>query len=620
MSVGYRARGAGVGWRRTARLTAAVALAALAVPLGGVGRAPAAQAAADGPTLRVALNTGIDTLNPFTAVRLASTQVGRFMYEFLTTYTAGDQTPTPGLAESWDPPKTDGVTWTFHIRKGMSWSDGQPITAKDPAFTYNLMMTNTDAATANGSYTANFASVTATDDYTLVVKTKKPYSTMLSLDIPVVPEHVWSKVKNVGEFTNEDTSQPVVGSGPFLLAGYEEGQFVKLKANPTYWRGAPKIGELDLVSYTNTDAAVQALRKGDVDVVYGLTASQFDALKGQPNITLSDGHNRRFTSLMINPGAATKSGAAIGNGNPVLKDVVVRQAIAQALDLKTLVDRVQQGHAEMGASIIPPVFPAYHWTPSDSEKRAFDPGAANSALDAAGYPKGTDGIRTDKGGKKLTLRLLAISDDPTAAQEAEFVKGWLADIGIQVKPEYKSDTQVSDDTTGGRYDLAFSGWSVNPDPDQMLALETCGQRPEANGKGGSTADFFCNADYDRMYAEQAAEIDRAKRQQIVKDMQKLLYEQVPSVVLTYTNNLEAYRGDRFSHFDKQPADVGVITGQNGYWGLYTATPAGVATGAAADDGGNSGVVIGVVVAVVVVAGLAGAAVMRRRKSTADERE
>jgi peptide/nickel transport system substrate-binding protein len=502
----------------------------------------------------------------------------------------------------------------------MTWSDGQPITARDPAFTYNLMMTNTDAATANGSYTANFASVQATDDYTLVIKSKKPYATMLSLDIPVVPEHVWSKIKNIGDFTNEDTSQPVVGSGPFVLTGYQEGQFVKLKANPSYWRGAPKIAELDLVSYTNTDAAVQALRKGDVDVVYGLTASQFDALKAQPDITLNDGHNRRFSSLMINPGAATKSGDPIGNGNPALKDVALRQAIARALDQQTLVNRVLQGHAEVGASIIPPVFPTYHWTPTDAEKRTFDPAAANAALDQAGYPKGADGIRADKSGKRLSLRLLATSDDPTQAQEAEFVKGWLHDIGIEVKPQFKSGTQVDDDTTGGDYDLAFSGWSVNPDPDQMLALETCGQRPEANGKGGSTADYFCNADYDRMYAEQAAEIDPGKRAQIVKDMQKVLYEQVPSVVLTYNNNLEAYRSDRFSGFDKQPADVGVITGQNGYWGLYSATPAGVQSSAGSSSGGGStGLIVGIVVAVVVVAGLAGFAVTRRR-ATADERE
>lgn len=581
-----------------------------AVPAAGAGAAPGKV------VLRVALTTGIDSLNPFTAIRVASTQVNRFMYEFLTTYTAADQKVTPGLAESWST-APDKVTWTFKIRPGMKWSDGTPITARDPAFTYNTMMTNPDAATANGSFTANFASVRAADDSTLVIKTKRPYASMLALDIPVVPEHVWSKVGNIGEFTNEDTTRPVVGSGPYVLTGYREGQVVTLKANENYWRGRPKVDEVQLVTFTDTDAAVQALRKGDVDLVNRLTVSQFKALSGEQGIGVNDGRNRRFTSLLLNPGAATRSGQPVGNGHPALKDVRVRRAIARAVDRQALVDKVFQGHAQVGVSIVPPVFEDVHWEPGDGERQDFDPAAAGRLLDEAGYARGGGGIRADRAGKKLSLRLLAHSDDAVQAQSAEFIKGWLRAVGVEARTEFKSDSQTNEDTTGGNYDLAFSGWNVNPDPEQMLGTSTCSQRPDARGKGSTTADYFCNAEYDRMFAEQGAELDPAKRAAIVKRMQALLYDQVPEVVLVYENSLEAYRSDRFE-FDRQPADNGVITGQSGYWWLYGARPVGAADGDG-EGGPGTPLVIGILAALALAA-LAAFLVLRRRTARADERE
>ncbi|MBO0841074.1 MAG: peptide ABC transporter substrate-binding protein, partial [Sciscionella sp.] len=485
--------------------------------------APAAHAD-QSSVLKVALISGIDSLNPFTATRLASTQVNRYMYEFLTTWDSNTMQPAPGLADKWSV-SSDKLTWTFHIRSGMKWSDGQPITAKDPAFTFNLMMTNSDAGTANGSYTANFASVKATDDNTLVITTKKPYASMLALDIPIVPQHVWSKVSNIGKFSNEDTSQPVVSDGPYTLEQYKEGQYVRLKANPNFWRGKPKFDEVQLITYTDTAAAVQALKSGDVDLVSGLTPSQYDSLKGQSNIALNDGHNRRYAELMINPGAATKTGTPIGNGNPALKDVTLRQAIATSLDLNTLANKVQQGHAQPGGGLVPPVYSQYHWDPG-ADAWGYHPDKANKMLDDAGYKKGPNGTRLDKTGKPLSLRLLANRDDstnPNESQEAEYVKGWLHDIGIDVTIDYKADTQVSDDTTGGNYDLAFSGWSVNPDPDQALAQETCGQRPEANGQGGSSSDNWCDPDFDKLYTQQSGETDESKRADIVKQAEKLLY-------------------------------------------------------------------------------------------------
>jgi peptide/nickel transport system substrate-binding protein len=600
-----------LGWARFGGMVGAlaVALAAVAAPTG-----PPVARAQQGPALRVALTTDVDTLNPFTAILAASTELGRLMYEFLTTYSAKDSSPVPGLAEQWHS-SPDHLSWTFTIRSGATWSDGVPLTARDVAYTFNLMLTNPVARTANGNFVANFDSVTAPDDRTVVIRTKTPQATMLALDVPIVPEHVWSKVRDLGTYPNDTT--PVVGSGPFVLTDYKPNQYIKLAANKKFWRGPAKIDELDFVYYKNADAAVQALRKGEVDLVNRLTPTQFDALKGETNIGMNKASGRRFDELLLNPGAATRAGAPIGDGHPALRDVRVRRAIAQAIDTKTLVDKVFAGYAEPGGGVVPPVYAAFHWDPTPGAARTFDPAAANRALDEAGYPKGADGIRKGPDGRPLTFRLVGHNNYSYDAQDADYIKRWLADIGIGVDVQMLSGNRLNEVTSAGDYDMAFSTWAVNPDPDAVLALHTCGQRPNPDGKGGTTDSFFCDPVYDNLYSRQLTEFDPARRAELVRQMQQRFSDQVPSVILFYQDALEAYRADRFSNFPVQPDPGGVIREQNGYWGYYGAQPV-----AGADESGSRGVwalLLRYGVPVVVLGGVALYGFRRRRAGT-DDRE
>lgn len=352
------------------------------LPLAGTATAQAAQQQGQPKVLRVALTTGIDHLNPFTAGLAASTQVGRFIYEFLTIPSQDKAEPAPALAESWTT-SPDKLTWTFKIRKGAKWSDGQPVTAKDAAFTFNRMLTDSTARTANGNYVASFESVKAPDDTTLVIKTKTVQSSMTLLDVPIVPEHVWSQIKDLSD-PKTDTI-PVVGvdDGPYQITEYKQNEYVKFKANKNYWRGAPKVDELQLLVFKDVEAAVNALKQGEVDVINRLTPTQFDALKGQPNIELNKAPGRRYNALNINFGVQNSENKPIGNGNPVLKDIRLRQAIAQSIDVKTIVDKVAGGYAQPGGGVIPPIYSAYHWDPAPGEARKFDLAAANAALDAA---------------------------------------------------------------------------------------------------------------------------------------------------------------------------------------------------------------------------------------------
>lgn len=555
--------------------------------------------------LKVAIVQQIDSMNPFLAVFQSSTEVGRLMYDYLTAYSASDQSVTEGLANRWEP-SADKLTWTFTVPEGKRWSDGVPITARDVAFTFTLMMTDEVARTANGSFVTNFSSVTATDDRTVVITTKAPQVTMLALDVPIVPKHVWEKAGSIKDYAND--RMPVVGSGPFVLSEHVPGQFIKLKANKDYWRGAAKFDELHFVYFQNSDAAVQALAKGEVDLVNRMAPAQFDSLEGKPGVTRNKAQGRRFTELMINPGAQTRTGEPIGDGSPVLRDVRVRRAIARAIDLDALIARVNLGYAEKGAGLVPPVFGKYHWQPSPAELRTFDPAAANAALDAAGLPRGADGTR-------FGLRLIGRAGRAYDEQASEYLKRSLGDIGIPLDVRLVSDNQLNESTTAATYDLAFSGWSTNIDPDFVLSLHTCAQRPGADGKGGTTDTYFCDETYDRLYAQQLSEFDEAKRIEIVKQMQARFYDQVPAIVLAYENALEGYRSDHFAKFTTQPAQGGVIMAQNGMWGYYGAEPAGQVASAPRGWGG-----LAAFAAAVAAMTMAIAVYLRRRRATAGERE
>lgn len=568
--------------------------------------------------LRVALTTGIDHLNPFTASLAASTQVGRFIYEFLTIPSADKAEASPALAESWTT-SPDKLTWTFKIRQNAKWTDGRPVTAKDAAFTFNRMLTDETARTANGNYVANFQTVTAPDDSTLVIKTKAVQSSMDLLDVPIVPEHVWAPIKDLNDPKTDDLSVVGVSDGPYQLTEYKQNEYLKFKANKDYWRGAPKVDELQLLIFKDVESAVNALKQGEVDVINRLTPTQFDALGGQPNIATNKAPGRRYNEINLNFGVENNQNQPIGNGNPVLKDLRLRKAIAQAIDPKTVVDKVMGGYGQLGGGVIPPIYSAYHWDPSAAEATKFDIAAANTALDQAGYVKGQDGIRVAPGGARLELRLTGHANRPFDQRTAQYVSGWLHDIGISVKQELVSDAELNDRTNAGNYDLAISGYATNPDPDYALALHTCAGRPNAQGKGATTDTFFCDPQYDALYAKQLTETDPATRAGYVKQAQARLYSQAVNVVLDYDNSLEAYRSDKFSSFQKQPQPDGSILEQTGYWGVYGAVPAG--SEAAAGDSGGSNTVLWIVIGVVVVVVLVGGGVLiGRRGKSADDRE
>ncbi|MFF9352141.1 ABC transporter substrate-binding protein [Streptomyces sp. NPDC014734] len=603
---------------------AALALTAgSVVPGASLGAAPQQARAADSgtSTLTVAVAQSVDSLSPFLAQKLLSTSVSRLMYDFLTNYDVKDSHPIPALATKWEP-SPDKLTWTYTIRSDSKWTDGQPVTAEDAAWTFNTMMTDEGAAQANGGFVTNFRKVTALSPTELVVELKEPQATMAALDVPIVPKHVWEKAGDLSKFNN-DTTFPIVGNGPFVLTDYKVDQYVKLKANKDYWRGKPKFDEVVFKTYKDQDAAVAALRKGEVSFVAGspaLTPAQAASLKGEKNVKVNEGPGRRFFALAVNPGAQTKDRKKFGDGNPALLDQKVRQALFLSIDRKALIDKVFQGHAVEGQGYIPPRFPEYHWQPSAEQALAHDPARAASLLDEAGYPL-KDGKRVGKDGKPLDLRILCHATDPNDKAIGKYLKEWWGKLGIGLKVDCRDDVSVP--WYAGEYDLAFDGWSVNPDPDFVLGIHTCAALPVKAKESATTDNFICDKTYDELYRKQLAEYDPAKRADLVKQMQSWLYDSGYMSVIAYPNAVEAYRTDQIKSITTMPEAAGNIYGQDGYWSWWSAVPAGDdganGAGGSGSDSGSTGVVIGIVAVVVVLAG-GGLLLARRRRTTADDRE
>ncbi|MDR2984405.1 MAG: ABC transporter substrate-binding protein [Nocardiopsaceae bacterium] len=574
-------------------------------------------AADDTTTLKVVADTSISTFNPFLSYFNGELAVLGNIYPALTTINEKGQ-PAPYLAKSWKT-SPDQLTWTFKIRSGLKWSDGKPLTAADAAWTLNLIMKNPVAGTANGSLVTDFASVTAPNATTLVITTKKPQANMLYVSvpisgIPIVPEHIWSKeVANLGKFKNMDF--PVVGYGPWILTGYVPNQYTTLKANPNFFMGPPKFDKLIMQYFTNSDAAVAALRSGQLDEIDSVTSTEYKALASDKKIARYAQASNGWTGIELNPGAKTRTGRHFGTGNPALADPRVRTAIALAINRKELVTKILDGLGVVGAGYIPPGYPQWTWTPSASGALNYDPARANKLLDSAGYKKGANGIRIDpKNHKPLALRLGIHSDEVTDAQMAPYISEWLQAIGIKVDVQSMSFNTLNAELPKGNWDMLSDAWTTGPDPTYLLSIQTCGTLPLNNGTGGNTDAFFCDPQFDKLFAKQATQFTPADRVQTVAQMQQILYNANVDIMLYYANGLSALRTDQVKHFFYGKANAqGFYPQQNLFINWRTATPVG-------GNSGGSGSTVLIVIIVLVVLLLAGGGVYLRQRATAGERE
>jgi peptide/nickel transport system substrate-binding protein len=608
------------------KAVAGVAAGVVGLAISAVGiAAPHAASAAEPVTFTVGITNEVDSFNPFLGIEAESYEMWALMYDSLITYSPKDMSPQPGLASDWKT-SSDGLTWTFTIRDDVTWSDGQPLTSDDVAYTLNRILDGGPESATWGSYLASVDAITAPNPTTVVMKLSEPNAVLPLLPMPILPKHVWSDIseEEVKSYPNEGE---VVGSGPFhLVEGTAGGSVYRFEANKDYWGGAPNIDEIVYTVYQAEDPMIQALEIGDIDFAEGISALQLDALEGQDGIQTVEGTSPGFDEISFNAGSVDlDSGDLIGDPNPAVMDPAFRYALGFAIDREKIVDRVYQGAADPADTIIPPAYSTYHWSPPDDMAFSYDPDRAEELLDAAGYTTGDDGLRTMPNGDPIgSLRLLARTDSKQSQDTMTYFKEWLADIGIQSEVTAMESGKLTNVILDGEFDAFQWGWYVEPDPDSMLSYMTCGQR------GGWSDSWYCNDEYDRLYKQQHSELDESARADIVKRMQEILFRDSPYLVTVYNNIDEAYRCDRFEGFVPQPQPGGILLFQYGvrsYLNMYPTTECGQsaddaqAAGAATattDDGISTGTIIGVGVVVLVIVGGAGA-VIAYRKSTADKR-
>jgi peptide/nickel transport system substrate-binding protein len=539
----------------------------------------------------------------------------------------------------------DGQTFTYTIDDGVTWSDGEPLTAEDVAFTLNLYKDKNAYLPQN--YLKLLDRIEAVDDTHVELHSTQPTS-LFSGEVPylytyILPEHVWSQYDE----PKKERNVPMVSSGPFMVTEYERGQFVRLERNP-FWTGPePGMDEIIYRIYENEDAEAAALLQGEIDFAYIDSPAVFESLEGQENIGTMAGTIPEFDELAMNTGSSTQPAAEgftpHGDGHPALADPVVRRAIRMSIDSETLVDRVLLGYGLPGDSIVPPVsIEGARWVPSGDQVIGFDlPGAAQLLEDAGYIDTDGDGVREmPGGGQPLEFRYYVQTDDRNTSRAAPFVQEWLAEVGIATEVTAMTSGRLTDQINAGTYDLFHWGWIPDPDPDSILSYFQCNQRPPDGNTYGNNDAYYCNPEYDALYEEQRSTGDPAARLDLIHQMQELFYEEAPYVVLWYPPTLQAYRTDRFEGYRPQPAPAGDLL--NGYSrdAVLTIRPVGSTpdggetvepgetgdggeTAAPPDDGSTStrGISAGVWAAIgaVVVVALVVVLLLRRR-SGAEDRE
>lgn len=505
------------------------------------------------------------SMNPFKGYLAVEFYFWAWSYHLPITFAVDDLGAVPDFVTETEVSE-DGRTFTYTVRDDLTWSDGEPMTAEDMAFTLNTYKEK--HAYLPQGYLGLVESVEAPDDTTVVLRTSEPTS-LYSGAAPymytyILPEHVWSEH---AETPKQYENVPSVGSGPFFIAEYERGQFVRLERNP-YWTGPePHVDEMIYRIFNNDDAVAEALKAGEIDFGYIDTPNVFNSLEGEPNIETFVGPIPEFDELAMNAGSAYQQPDGAfrphGDGHPALTDPVVRRAIRMAINSEDLVERVQLGYGTPGDSIVPPVSIAgARWEPSESERIPWDIEGASQLLEDAAYrDTDGDGVRemppgSLEPGRPLEFRYYTQTNDQSTIDAAPFISAWLEDIGIRTEVTAMSSGRLGNELNAGTYDLFHWGWIPDPDPDSILSYFQCDQRPPDGRTYGNNDTYYCNPEYDRLYQQQRATLDPQERLEIIHEMQRIFYEDAAYAVLWYPPTFQAYRTDTFTGYQSQPAPEG----------------------------------------------------------------
>jgi len=540
-------------------------------------------AAAAPVQLIVGIPQTVDNLNPLVGYNNIDYQSYVLQFDFLYHFDK-DYNPVPAAAESWSH-TPDGKTWTFNIRHGMTFHDNVPVTAHDVNWTFNLMLNDPNAGALYVDLLKNVTNIRATDDYTLRIISNAPKANMLGLMIPILPSHLWSTVP-ANKLTTVDLWDPSyfpngpIGSGPFKLEEYVIDSYIRYTTWPSYYGGTVHFDELLYQIYVNPQVMRNALLAGTIDLACMLPKESWPNTIDRPDIDGQVVPQLALHELGFNvcPRDLRVGGAST---NYETLNRSVRAAVAMAIDKAAILRDSYFGLGEIGDVLIPPASKTYHYNLTASEEYKFDIAAANALLDAAGYTddKDNDGIRENaSNGAELEFNYLWATEYPEDGTAAAYISDWLLQIGIRAIPQGELESRLFSDWIGMKYDMFMWNWGTDVDPTFILSVMTTGQIPTSHNDWSAWSDsFYSNPYYDQLFIQQQTTTDIAARQQIVYEMQRILYRDAPYVVLAYPHGLYAYRvgaSDKFTNWPAIPSDaVSPFSGTSGGpWFYFQITP------------------------------------------------
>lgn len=408
----------------------------------------------------------------------------------------------PVLAESYEA-SADGKTYTFKLRDGVTWHNGDPFTSADVKYTYDWIK-NPESASVYASAVSLIESVEAPDDLTVVFTLTNADATFMvnSATLFILP------AKYHGEVGEAAYSAAPIGTGKFKFGENSEwipAQRTLLEANEDYFRGRPNFDffQIDIVPEANGRWA--ALDTGAAD-------NSIWTLNAEDNQLIADSGNFKVYETLQN---ATNH-FVLNNNHPVLSDVNIRKALLMATDRQAFADDVYLGQAVLATSHLSPNV-AFYYNP-DVTLYEYDPEGAAALLEEAGWVAGDGGVR-EKDGVKAAFTLTVIQGDTQRRPEAELAQQWYKDLGIEMEI-----IEVTDAVAGmaeGRYDASLYNWVYgggNGEPDVRDTLTT---------DGAQNASSYSNPEVDELAAAGVLELDPEKRRDIYNQIQVLVADDVP---------------------------------------------------------------------------------------------
>lgn len=425
----------------------------------------------------------------------------------------------------------DGLTITYHLRRGVTWQDGVPFDARDVIFTWHAIMNPRNDVLTRSGYD-DIVSITAPDPDTAVVRLRHPYAPAIAsffapslTPMCILPAHLLATLPDINRVAYD--SHPI-GTGPYTIARYDAESEVDLKANPHYWRGAPKIPEVRFIISPDPNTRVIQMRSGGADVFYQVGDNLVSQLQQVPGVHMVDTPFNEFWYI------------AYQTKHPPLDDVRVRRALSMGIDRPFVVKAIANGGGTPAVGDQPPYSYAYD---PHAQAPAYDPAGAAQLLDAAGWRIGPDGYR-HRGGQKLSLEYVTSVGYAEGVKFAPVFQEDMKRLGVDIEVKtFPTSLLFAAKGAGGivnngKFDVLWTGWigGVDPDDDTLWA---CDQIPPE----GYNLSQYCDPRIDAQERIALGSYDPEVRKAAYWRIQSLLDEDVPVDFLFWTHLHDAVRDD-----------------------------------------------------------------------------